>query len=197
MSIFTTYQASALRTEKPLPTMLGRLRHAALGLITESGEITTEVKRHVIYGKPLDSLGKDGKTTMRQHIGEEIGDVYWYVAIAADALQLPHYFEARLGRMRPRVFQTYDFEALSLELAGEVGAFADAVSDIDVNPFGVASVLDRLCQHLIDIATGCGLDTEEILAANIAKLQERFPDAYSNEAAEARADKGGLDARNS
>ncbi len=30
---------------------------------------------------------------------------------------------------------------------------------------------------------------------NIAKLRERFPDAYSNEAAEARADKGGLDAR--
>jgi hypothetical protein len=32
---------------------------------------------------------------------------------------------------------------------------------------------------------------------NIAKLQERFPNAYSNAAAEARADKGGLDARNS
>lgn len=196
MTILTTYQASALRTEKSLPTVLGRLRHAGLGLITESGEITTEVKRHVIYGKPLDSLGKDGKTTMRQHIGEEIGDVYWYIAIAADAIGYA-FFADVLGQMRPRALPTYDFEQLSLDLSIEVGFFSLAVSDISTSPSGVASALERVAQILIDIATGVGLDTEEILEQNIAKLQERFPDAYSNEAAEARADKGGLDARNS
>lgn len=189
MNILTTYQAAALRTEKPLPTMLGRLRHAGLGFITESGEITTEVKRHVIYGKPMD-------VERRAHIGEEIGDVYWYVAIAADAVGYD-FFANTMPAIRPRVFQTYDFEQLAFDLSIEVGFFSLAVSDTDANTTSVVQVLNRMCQILVDIATGVGLDTNDILEANIAKLRERFPNAYSNEAAEARADKGGLDARNS
>ena len=118
---FREYQTLALRTEKPLATPALRSMHAALGLTTEVGEYTTEVKRMVIYEKPLDE-------DRRAHMAEELGDIMWYMAIAADALGLP---------------------------------------------------LEGICQ------------------ANIAKLQARFPDAYSNEAAEARADKGGADARNS
>lgn len=115
------YQQQALRTEKPLATAALRSMHAALGLATEVGEYTTEVKRMVIYEKPLDEA-------RAAHMAEELGDIMWYMAIAADAL---------------------------------------------------------------------GMQLGDICAANIAKLRERFPDAYSNEAAEARADKAGADARNS
>lgn len=118
---FSEYQTNALRTEKLLPTPVERLVHASLGLCTESGEVTTEVKRMAIYGKLLDEERK-------QHIAEEIGDVMWYLAIAADAI---------------------------------------------------------------------GMQMGDIAEANIAKLKERFPDKYTNEAAEARADKGGLDCHNS
>lgn len=114
------YQRAALRTEKLLPR-LERLTHAALGLATEVGEYTTEVKRAAIYGKPLGPVGTENMV-------EELGDVLWYVAVAADALGF---------------------------------------------------TLDQVCQM------------------NIEKLRIRFPDAYSNAAAEARADKGGLDARSS
>lgn len=115
------FQRLALRTEKPLATPELRSMHAALGLATEVGEYTTEVKRMVIYEKPLDDA-------RRAHMAEELGDIMWYMAIAADAL---------------------------------------------------------------------GLELAEICRSNINKLQLRFPDAYSNHAAEARADKGGADARNS
>jgi NTP pyrophosphatase (non-canonical NTP hydrolase) len=115
------YQQLALRTEKPLPTATERLVHACLGLQTETGEVATEIKRMHIYGKPLDA-----KRIV--HIVEELGDIMWYMAIAADAI---------------------------------------------------------------------GVSFSDILQNNITKLCERFPDAYSNDAAEARADKGGLDARNS
>jgi hypothetical protein len=42
-----------------------------------------------------------------------------------------------------------------------------------------------------------GMDMEQIAWANIEKLRQRYPEAYSDAAAEARADKGGADARNS
>lgn len=116
--LFSQYAALAVRTEKVLPTMVERLVHASLGLATETGEVTTEVKRAAIYGKPVDT----------EHVAEELGDLLWYIALAANAI---------------------------------------------------------------------GADLDAIAAANIEKLRIRFPEKYSDEAAEARADKAGADARSS
>lgn len=113
---FDEYQTLAERTEKPLPTMKERLVHAGLGLATETGEVLTEVKRAAIYGKAVDI----------SHIKEELGDILWYIALAANAM--------------------------------------------DVSLSAIAE-------------------------ANISKLRARFPEAYSDAAAEGRADKNGLDAR--
>lgn len=46
-------------------------------------------------------------------------------------------------------------------------------------------------------AEALGTTLEQLAIDNIAKLRARFPDKFSTEAAEARADKGGLDARSS
>lgn len=53
-----------------------RLLHAAIGLATESGEIQDQLKKAVFYGKPLD----------RVNLAEELGDLFWYMAIMADQL---------------------------------------------------------------------------------------------------------------
>ena len=116
---FNEYQAAAIRTAKPLPTLAENLAHAALGIATEGGEFTTEVKRAAIYGKQVSD-------EMRAHMAEELGDLLWYVALAAEHLGVPMH---------------------------------------------------------------------QIARGNIDKLQKRFPEKYSNEAAEARTDKGGLSAR--
>lgn len=118
---FNQYQVLANRTAKPMPDLAADLAHAALGIATEGGEFTTEVKRAAIYGKPITD-------EMRAHMAEELGDLLWYVALAAEKLGIPMSAMAR---------------------------------------------------------------------DNIEKLRKRFPDAYSDAAAEARADKGGLDARSS
>lgn len=115
------YQALAIRTAKALPTLSANLAHAALGIATEAGEFTTEVKRMAIYDKPMTE-------EMRQHMAEELGDLLWYVALAAEHLQIP---------------------------------------------------MAKICRD------------------NIEKLRTRFPEKYTNDAAEARADKGGADARSS
>lgn len=83
------YQRLALRTEpgsgayyqshqrlgdgKPM-----RLLHAAVGMQTEAGEFTDQLKKHIFYGKPLDEV----------NLAEEIGDAMWYCALACNALNI-------------------------------------------------------------------------------------------------------------
>lgn len=55
---------------------LKRLLHAGIGLSTESGEFLDALKKHIFYGKPLD----------RVNLKEEMGDLFWYLAIACDEL---------------------------------------------------------------------------------------------------------------
>lgn len=76
----------ALRTEssefKPLVDVSGktykaeRLLHAALGMQTESAEFSDALKKSLFYGKPLDVV----------NLKEELGDMFWYIAIAIDEL---------------------------------------------------------------------------------------------------------------
>jgi NTP pyrophosphatase (non-canonical NTP hydrolase) len=55
-----------------------RLLHAGIGLSTESGEFIDALKKHIFYGKELD----------RVNLTEEIGDLFWYLAIASDELNI-------------------------------------------------------------------------------------------------------------
>ena len=54
----------------------------------------------------------------------------------------------------------------------------------------LVSALGYLCRDL-------GLDLQLIAENNIVKLRARYPEAYSDDAAEGRADKGGATARES
>jgi NTP pyrophosphatase (non-canonical NTP hydrolase) len=77
------YDNLALRTEAPSSIdALNRLAwehrkiHAILGMMTELGEFSDPFKKFIYYGKPID----------RTNAIEELGDLLWYVAIAANAL---------------------------------------------------------------------------------------------------------------
>lgn len=77
------YMAGALLTESKdyiqiMPRLVAntRLIHAVFGMLTETGEFADNLKAHIFYGKPLDPV----------NLKEEIGDLFWYVAIALDEL---------------------------------------------------------------------------------------------------------------
>jgi NTP pyrophosphatase (non-canonical NTP hydrolase) len=55
---------------------LQRLIHYGMGMVTEAGEFIDMLKKHMMYGKPLD----------RTNLIEEIGDLAWYMARACDEL---------------------------------------------------------------------------------------------------------------
>lgn len=52
-----------------------RLLHAVMGMVTEAGELMDAMKRHLIYGKPIDLV----------NLKEECGDSFWYQALLARA----------------------------------------------------------------------------------------------------------------
>lgn len=53
-----------------------RLLHACLGLSGEVGELVDTIKKHIMYGKELDTT----------NIEEEIGDIFWYSALLLDEM---------------------------------------------------------------------------------------------------------------
>jgi NTP pyrophosphatase (non-canonical NTP hydrolase) len=57
------------------PQMI-RILHGLIGMTTEVGELFDQFKKHIFYGKPLDTI----------NLAEEIGDADWYRAITVDAL---------------------------------------------------------------------------------------------------------------
>lgn len=81
------YIKAAIKTEsndfEPIKNRLQseqtiRLLHAGIGLSTESAEILDSLKKHIFYGKPLDEV----------NLKEEMGDLFWYLAIMADSLNI-------------------------------------------------------------------------------------------------------------
>jgi len=51
--------------------------HARGGVCEEAGELSSWLKRHVVYGEPLDTICKTGNT-LRHHVIEELGDLRFF-----------------------------------------------------------------------------------------------------------------------
>lgn len=109
----------AVRTEAPVTAeMLDRLQtqvrliHSVLGLCTEVGEFADQLKRHIFYGKPLDSV----------NLKEEIGDMDWYIAVACDVLKttLSEIQATNIAKLRQRFPEKFTNEnALERDLSSE------------------------------------------------------------------------------
>lgn len=184
---FDEYRPLALRTAKMFNSQHSNLQHAILGLMTEAGEFATEVKRRFAYGKPMTD-------EMQAHMREELGDICWYVPLALYALgkdALP----ALSDDVRAE-FADMTLVETTVALGAMVGGIA-TIPQTDLDPGDDIFMLAAIV-HLVDeLALLIGTTGDIVRAENIAKLRKRFPEAYSDAAAEARADKGGVDARNS
>ena len=78
MMTINEYQQRAMASLNP--ELKGRdvLINSVMGLCGESGEAIDIVKKWLVQGHPLD----------REHLAKELGDVAWYLAEAATALDL-------------------------------------------------------------------------------------------------------------
>jgi NTP pyrophosphatase (non-canonical NTP hydrolase) len=98
-SALDAYAELAMRTAKTMPDPAGELVHAALGLAGEAGEFADAIKRHVTYGQRLDVANSL----------EELGDLLWYVALAARAIGVPlsHIAQHNIDKLRRRYPHRY------------------------------------------------------------------------------------------
>lgn len=95
------YVQEALVTESGDQFLIGarlshnqRLVHAGMGLTTEVAELVDALKKTVFYGKPLDLV----------NLKEEVGDVFWYLAIVADVcgFSFEEAMETNIKKLRAR-----------------------------------------------------------------------------------------------
>lgn len=73
------YQTLAMRTLNPALSKKDVLINGVMGLCGESGEAIDIVKKHLAQGHELD----------RETLIKELGDVAWYLAETAYALDIP------------------------------------------------------------------------------------------------------------
>ena len=116
-----TYKENAVQTDLmdygPVRQRLAyvgtmRLLHAAMGLCTESGEFMDMMKKHILYGKPIDNT----------NLKEELGDLEWYIALAIDELNTTFglVFETNINKLRARYPNKFtEHDALSRDLSKE------------------------------------------------------------------------------
>jgi NTP pyrophosphatase (non-canonical NTP hydrolase) len=113
-----SYQTNALRTEgktrvfiqrpsDPQPVEINsRLLHAMLGMVTEAGEVADILKKFIFYGRDYT----------RDKVKDEIGDLLWYSALGASAIDelLSEVMDANIRKLRARYEAKFtELEALN------------------------------------------------------------------------------------
>ena len=94
------YQSAAMRTLNPGLDRKDVLINSVMGLCGESGEAIDIVKKWLAQGHELD----------RAHLAKELGDIAWYLAEAATALELPleDILQANLDKLQKRYPAGFD-----------------------------------------------------------------------------------------
>ena len=94
------YQKAAMATLNPALDKKDVLINSVMGLWGESGEAIDIVKKWLMQGHELD----------REHLVRELGDVAWYLAEAATALDVPleAVFQGNLDKLRQRFPNGFD-----------------------------------------------------------------------------------------
>ena len=97
------YQRQAMRTLNPALGKKDVLINSVMGLCGEAGEAIDIVKKWLAQGHELD----------RAHLVRELGDVAWYLAEAATALDVPleDVLQANLDKLQKRFPEGFDASA--------------------------------------------------------------------------------------
>lgn len=154
------YQQLASRTCPDLGIELN-IMHMKLGIITEIGETLDIFKKNLAYNKPIDMV----------NLGEELADILWYVVneaafnkLSITILNEPLYGYVEKHTEQERIYDTCIYLMTYLSHREQY------------NSQKLINILQQICAIW-------EIDFFQILTNNIAKLQVRYPDKFTNEAA--------------
>lgn len=101
------YQRNAMRTASGISTSCPEnlLLQGVMGMSGESGEVLDIVKKVMFQGHELNEATKE-------HLIRELGDVLWYVATTAQALDVPleTVMQVNIDKLRARYPKRFDAE---------------------------------------------------------------------------------------
>lgn len=121
------YIKNALRTESTdFNTINMRLLHGAMGLVTEAGEFLDTLKKNIYYKRPIDRI----------NLAEEIGDIFWYLALLCDELgvSFEDVMDTNIKKLKTRYPEKFDSEkAISRDLKKERSVLNEICSSIKEN----------------------------------------------------------------
>ena len=106
------YQRLAMTTLNPELSKRDVLINSVMGLCGESGEAIDIVKKWMAQGHDLD----------KAHLAKELGDIAWYLAEAATALDLPleDIFQANLDKLKKRYPDGFESQKSLVRLKGDL-----------------------------------------------------------------------------
>lgn len=122
------YLLDSERTEKKFPEgkMMTQeemeLLHGIMGIVTEAGELMDAMKKHIIYGAPIDQV----------NIREELGDVMFYWALICRLYGWdPHeVLQINIDKLKARFPDKFnEVDALNRDLTKERGILEGSKSD--------------------------------------------------------------------
>jgi hypothetical protein len=200
---YTNYSNLAIRTESPLDAVLDRvnkrperflrLLHSALGLDSE----LSELRDSIFSNDDTNTIGELGDMWWFVNIGHRaIGSIVDYSVLTdiksddyedMGATSLMEDLEVKIAEFQDHIkahmfYGREEFKTPTTKLAASVALQAD------LNAITVClAYLTRsaLCYHPI---SGSGDVVIKVMEANIAKLRARYPDSYSDVAANERND---------
>jgi NTP pyrophosphatase (non-canonical NTP hydrolase) len=172
------YQQLASRTCPSLGVEGADERHMNLGVITEIGEALDIFKKLLAYKKPMDLV----------NLGEELADVSWYIVNKCrfQDLVLDDNFEEVLAETKELIdTKMFTQQDLPAELKSEAIltlVLASYCAPVN-NMFNAPIIQLAMLYH---IASWFDLDFFQCLTNNIDKLKVRYPEKFTEEAAQDR-----------
>ena len=96
------YQQQAMRTLNPQLDKRDMLLNSVMGLCGEAGEAIDLVKKHLMQGHEFD----------QEKFAKELGDIAWYLAEAAQAIDmdLEEIFRGNIEKLQARYPEGFDSE---------------------------------------------------------------------------------------
>lgn len=106
------YQKLTMTTLNPKLNKKDVLVNSVMGLCGESGEAIDIVKKRMAQGHELD----------KEHLAKELGDIAWYLAEAATALDmsLEEVFQANIDKLKKRYPDGFETQKSLDRLNGDV-----------------------------------------------------------------------------
>ena len=113
------YQKLAMATLNPELTKKEVLINSVMGLCGESGEAIDIVKKWMAQGHELD----------KEHLAKELGDIAWYLAEAATALEIPleDILQANIDKLKKRYPDGFDVQKSLVRLQGDLEIFSETI----------------------------------------------------------------------